>query len=54
MTEKAGQVVLLGGRGMLGTDLEKTLRQAGFGVEVFDLPEFDITDRKQLVGAVGR
>lgn len=54
MTKKAGQVVLLGGRGMLGTDLEKTLRQAGFGVEVFDLPDFDITDRDQLARAAGR
>ena len=54
MTKKAGQIVLLGGRGMLGTDLERTLRQAGFGVEVFDLPDFDITDSKQLAGAAGR
>ncbi|RKY08330.1 MAG: dTDP-4-dehydrorhamnose reductase [Planctomycetota bacterium] len=54
MTKKAGQVVLLGGRGMLGTDLERTLRQVGFGVEVFDLPEFDITDAGQLRAAVGR
>ncbi len=54
MTEKAGQVVLLGGRGMLGTDLERTLGQAGFGVEVFDLPDFDITDAGQLRAAAGR
>ena len=54
MTETAGQIVLLGGRGMLGTDLERTLRHAGFGVEVFDLPDFDITDSKQLAGAAGR
>ncbi len=54
MTETAGQIVLLGGRGMLGTDLESALRQAGFGVEVFDLPDFDITDSKQLAGAAGR
>ncbi len=46
--------MLLGGRGMLGTDLERTLRQVGFGVEVFDLPEFDITDAGQLRAAVGR
>lgn len=54
MTKKAGQIVLLGGRGMLGTDLERTLQQAGFGVEVFDLPDFDITDAGQLRTAVGR
>ncbi|MCD6393722.1 MAG: dTDP-4-dehydrorhamnose reductase [Planctomycetes bacterium] len=54
MTKKAGQIVLLGGRGMLGTDLDRALQQAGFGVEVFDLPDFDITDAGQLRAAVGR
>lgn len=53
MTKKAGQVVLLGGKGMLGTDLENALGQAGFGVEVFDLPDFDITAAGQLRAAVG-
>ena len=53
MTKKAGQIVLLGGRGMLGTDLERALQQAGFGVDVFDLPEFDITDAGQLRAAAG-
>lgn len=54
MTKKAGQIVLLGGRGMLGTDLDRALQQAGFGVEVFDLPDFDITDAGQLRAAAGR
>jgi dTDP-4-dehydrorhamnose reductase len=37
------KVAILGGRGMLGTDLTKICGQQGFNVEVFDLPEFDIT-----------
>ena len=46
-------IAILGGRGMLGTDLEKVCEQEGFVVKVFDLPEFDITDSKQLKEAVG-
>ena len=41
-------VVILGGKGMLGTDVASVCRQRGFDVEVFDLPEFDITDVRQL------
>lgn len=41
-------VAILGGRGMLGTDLARICRQCGFGIKVFDLPEFDITDSRQL------
>ncbi len=46
-------VAILGGRGMLGTDLADTCRQDGFTVEVFDLPEFDITNSQKLEQAVG-
>lgn len=42
------RVAILGGRGMLGTDLAIVCRQQGFVVKVFDLPEFDITDSQQL------
>jgi len=42
------RVAILGGEGMLGTDLAKICRQQGFDVKVFDLPEFDITDSQQL------
>jgi len=49
-------VAILGGKGMLGTDLADICRQQGFDVEVYDLPESDITDSdqlKQVIGAVG-
>jgi len=47
------RIAILGGRGMLGTDVAKICEQQGFDVGVFDLPEFDITDSKQLKEAVG-
>ncbi|MCP4613403.1 MAG: dTDP-4-dehydrorhamnose reductase [Planctomycetes bacterium] len=46
-------IAILGGRGMLGTDLAKICGQEGFDVKIFDLPEFDITDTQQLKEAVG-
>jgi len=45
-------IAILGGKGMLGTDLAKACEQQGFGVRVFDLPRFDITDAEQLKEAV--
>ena len=36
-------VVVLGGKGMLGTDVTKTLGNKDFEVLIYDLPEFDIT-----------
>ncbi|MHC4642364.1 MAG: dTDP-4-dehydrorhamnose reductase [Planctomycetota bacterium] len=45
-------IAILGGRGMLGSDLADICRQQGFGVNVFDLPEFDITNSQQLKQAV--
>lgn len=45
-------VAILGGRGMLGTDLVKACQKQGFDVKVFDLPEFDITNLSQLEQAV--
>lgn len=53
MTDNPKTMVLLGGRGMLGTDLEKAARLSGYDVKVYDLPEFDITDFDQLAEAVG-
>jgi dTDP-4-dehydrorhamnose reductase len=41
-------VTILGGRGMLGTDLAKVCRRQGYKVDVLDLPEFDITNTQQL------
>jgi dTDP-4-dehydrorhamnose reductase len=46
------KVAIIGGRGMLGTDLTKICGQQGFNVEVFDLPEFDITNSQQLKEAL--
>jgi dTDP-4-dehydrorhamnose reductase len=45
-------VAILGGKGMLGTDVADICRQQGFEVKVFDLPEFDITDVQQLKQAL--
>ena len=46
------RIAILGGRGMLGTDLAEICRQQGFEVKVFDLPEFNITNSRQLKEAV--
>lgn len=46
------RIAILGGRGMLGTDLTKICRRQGLNVEVFDLPEFDITNSQQLKEAL--
>ncbi len=46
------RIAILGGRGMLGTELAKICRQEGFDVTVFDLPEFDITNSQQLKEAL--
>lgn len=45
-------VAILGSKGMLGTDLTETCRQENFEVKEFDLPEFNITNPKQLEQAV--
>ncbi|MBE0536533.1 MAG: dTDP-4-dehydrorhamnose reductase [Phycisphaerae bacterium] len=52
MTNGSERMAILGGRGMLGTDLQKAARQHGFTVGVFDLPEFDITNERHLRGAI--
>jgi len=45
-------IAVLGGRGMLGTDLAKACEERGLGVAVYDLPEFDIRNSEQLREAV--
>jgi len=45
-------IAILGGRGMLGTDITKICEQQGFNTKVFDLPEFDITNTQQLEEAI--
>jgi dTDP-4-dehydrorhamnose reductase len=47
------RIAILGGMGMLGTDLADTCKRHGLDVKVFDLPEFDIRDSQQLKQAVG-
>ncbi len=46
------RVAILGGQGMLGTDLVNICGQYGFDIKVFDLPEFDITKSEQLKGVL--
>jgi dTDP-4-dehydrorhamnose reductase len=46
------RIVILGGRGMLGSDLVFVCRQQGFKATVLDLPEFDITRADHLAQAV--
>ena len=53
MSTNDTMIAILGGRGMLGTDLAEICGQEGFDVKVFDLPEFDITNSQQLKEAVG-
>jgi len=52
MTGENRQVVVLGAKGMLGTDLGGILAQNGLKAKLYDLPEFDITSIRQLKDAV--
>ena len=45
-------VAILGGKGMLGTDLALECTKQGINCEVFDLPEFDITNEQYLGKAI--
>ncbi len=45
-------ITILGGRGMLGSDLTTTLAQAGHSIRVLDLPEFDLTNAGHLAQAL--
>jgi dTDP-4-dehydrorhamnose reductase len=47
-------VTILGGRGMLGTDLRQAVRRSGWAVQSYDLPEFDITDDWQVKDVVAK
>ena len=46
------RIVILGGGGMLGSDLAAACRRHRLGADVFDLPDFDITNNRQLAKAV--
>ena len=48
MATNTTRIAILGGRGMLGTDLVSACRQQGFDPIVLDLPDFDITNGDHL------
>lgn len=52
MAPEGKRIAILGGRGMLGSDLVKTCQQQGLNPVVYDLPEFDITGEDQVRQAV--
>jgi len=52
MTDSSDKVAILGGRGMLGSDVAAECGKRSIPYEVFDLPEFDITDDSQLFSVV--
>jgi len=45
-------IAILGGKGMLGSDLAELACNRQFSTSVLDLPEFDITDHSQLETAI--
>lgn len=45
-------VAILGGKGMLGTDLAEICRRQGLDARIFDLPEFDITNAQHVKQAI--
>jgi len=46
------RIIILGGGGMLGSDLAAACRRHRLDTDVFDLPGFDITNDRQLAKAV--
>ena len=52
MTGSYDKVAILGGKGMLGSDIAVECGRRGIPFEVFDLPEFDITNDTQLFSIV--
>jgi dTDP-4-dehydrorhamnose reductase len=52
MTDSSKKVAILGGRGMLGSDVASECGKRGIPFEVFDLPEFDMTDDSQLFSVI--
>jgi dTDP-4-dehydrorhamnose reductase len=49
---RAEKVAILGGKGMLGSDVAGECEKRGIDFEVFDLPEFDITNERQLASVI--
>ena len=52
MTSTGDKVVILGGRGMLGSDIANECKVRGVSFVALDLPEFDITNEQHLRAAV--
>ena len=52
MAEQLERVAVLGGRGMLGSEVGAVLRAAGHAVRSYDLPECDVTDAASLEAAL--
>lgn len=52
MSGPTDKVIILGGRGMLGTDVAAECKNRGVDFAVFDLPDFDITNKQHLATAV--
>ena len=53
MSSPDEKVAILGCKGMLGSDVADECKNRGIDFDVFDLPEFDITNEKQLLNVVG-
>jgi len=52
MSGSPDKIIILGGKGMLGTDVAAECKSQGIDFEVFDLPEFDITNEHQLLSVI--
>jgi dTDP-4-dehydrorhamnose reductase len=52
MADEGIRIAVLGGKGMLGSDLVRTCRQKGLNPIVYDLPEFDINNADHVQQAV--
>jgi dTDP-4-dehydrorhamnose reductase len=52
MNDSPDKVIILGGNGMLGTDVAAECKSRNINYEVFDLPEFDITNEHQLLSVI--
>ncbi len=53
MSRAIGKTVILGAKGMLGSDVVRECEARGIDFEGYDLPQFDITDSRQLAEVLG-
>jgi dTDP-4-dehydrorhamnose reductase len=52
MNDSPDKVIILGGKGMLGADVAAEFKNRNINYEIFDLPEFDITNERQLLSVI--